>query len=77
MFEDGMPLKTFQMALWWLYTGSREYIEVSDSEEVMELIAMSNLLGLMSLVRVCELQLSNILAKYQPSAGTFLNFAER
>jgi len=77
MFEDGMSLETFKMTLHWLYTGSREYVEACDSEEVMELIAMANLIGMVSLVQVCELQLSKILAKYPLSAETCFDFAER
>ena len=66
MFEDGISLKTFEIALRWIYTGFCEYIEASDSEKVMELISIANLLGLKSLVRVCVLQLSTILTKYLP-----------
>jgi len=77
MFEDGMSLKAFEKALRWLYTGSRKYVEASDSEELMELISMANLLGLMSLVQICELQLSNVLVKYPLTAKTCLDFAER
>jgi len=77
MSEDGMSLETFKMTLQWLYTGSREYIEACGSKELMELICMANLLGLMSLVRICELQLSNTLSKYPRLTETCLDFAER
>ena len=77
MFEDGLTQESFKMALQWLYTGSREYVEASDSEEAMELIVMADLLGLQSLVRVCELQLSMILKKYPLLAETWIEFAER
>ena len=77
MFEDGMSLKAFQMVLRWLYTGSHEYIESNDSGQVMELIAMANLLGLESLVRVCELKLSKMLTEYLVSARKCFDFAER
>ena len=77
MFEDGMSVVTFEKTLRWLYIGSREYVEASDSEELMELICMANLLGLVSLVRVCDLQLSSILSKYPQLAETYFDFAER
>ena len=77
MFEDGMSLETFQIVLRWIYTGSCEYVEAGDPEDVMELIAMANLLGLVSLVRVCELQLANTLVKCSLSAETCFDFAER
>jgi len=77
MFEDGMSLRTFEKALQWLYTGSREYVEASDSEVTMELICMANLLGLVSLMRVCELQLSSIVSNSPLLAETCLDFAER
>jgi len=77
MFEEGMSLETFEMVLRWLYTESREYFEACDSDEIMELIAMANLLGLESLVRACELQLSKILAIYPLSANACFGFAER
>jgi len=65
------------MVLRWLYTGSHEYIESNDSGQVMELIAMANLLGLESLVRVCELKLSKMLTKYHALAEMCIDFAER
>ena len=77
MFEDGMSLGSFEMTLRWLYNGTYEDVQVSDSEEVMKLIAMANLLGLKSLVQVCELQLSNILAKNPLLAQTYFDLAER
>ena len=77
MFEDGMSVVTFEKTLRWLYTGSNEYVETSDSEELMELISMANLLGLMTLVRVCELQLSSILSKYPQLVEMCIDFAER
>jgi len=77
MFEDGMSVVTFEKVLRWLYTGSREYVESSDSEELMELICTANLLGLVNLVRVCESLLLNILAKYPRFAEMCLDFADR
>jgi len=77
MFEDGMSLEAFIITLRWLYTGFCEYIEASDSEEVMKLISMANLLGLKSLVRVCVSQLSKILANCPDLAETCIDFAER
>jgi len=77
MFEDGMSLGTFEKVLLWLYTGSDECVETSNTEELMELICMSNLFGLMSLVRFCEIQLSITLSKYPLLTETCLDFAER
>jgi len=77
MFEEGMSLEIFEMVMRWLYTGSHEHVIASDSEELMELIVMANFVGLQSLVRVCELQLLKILAKYPLSAKNCIDFAER
>ena len=77
MFEDGMSLGTFEKVLLWLYTGSDECVETSNTEELMELICMANLLGLGSLIRICELRLSSILLKYPLSAAACFDFAER
>jgi len=77
MFEDGMSVITFEKTLRWLYTGSNECVETSNSEELMELISMANLLGLVSLVRVCDLQLSSILSKYPQLVEMCIDFAER
>jgi len=77
MVEDGMSQETFEMTLRWLYTGSCEYVEASDSEEVMELIDIAYFLGLVRLVRVCELRLLKLLVKNPLSAKTYFDFAER
>jgi len=77
MVEDGMSLKTFEMVLRWLYTGSPEYVETSDLDEVMELISMADLIGLKSLVRVCELQLSSMVVQYPMLAEACSEFVER
>jgi len=77
MFEDGMSVEAFEMILRWLYTGSRKYIEINDSEVTMELISMANLFGIESIVRVCELQLLDIVAYHPELAEAYFNFAQR
>jgi len=77
MSEDGISLETFKMALQWLYTGSREYVETCGSEKSMELICMANLLRLTNLVRICELKLLKTLSINSRLAETYLDFAER
>ena len=77
MLEDGMSLGAFEMSLRWLYTNSRVYLKACNAEEMMELIAMANLLGLVSLVQVCEMELSKILSNYPRSVKTYFDFAER
>ncbi|KDO23559.1 hypothetical protein SPRG_10752 [Saprolegnia parasitica CBS 223.65] len=62
MAGDGLDVDTFKRALHWLYTGDRTMLQTLDLDQVVELVVMANLLGIESLVNVCTLQLSALVA---------------
>ncbi|EQC36549.1 hypothetical protein SDRG_05998 [Saprolegnia diclina VS20] len=63
MAGDGLDVDTFKRALHWLYTGDRAMLQTLELDQVVELVVMANLLGIESLVNVCTLQLSALVAK--------------